>query len=390
MFEPLGKLIRLEYGQALPAEKRTGYGYPVFGSNGVVGHHEPPLITGPGIVIGRKGSVGKVAWSETSFWPIDTTYYVESHGCEISWAYRVLDWLPLQDLDTSTGVPGLNRNDVYEISVFVPCKNEQAVIARALDTLDTQIQKTEALIAKLEKVKEGLLHDLLTRGIDANGRLRPSPERAPELYKKSPLGLIPREWRYGQLKDFGQLISGQHIPGELSNRDGRGVPYFTGPTDFYSGKTVTSSHTEFPQSMCSMGDLLITVKGSGCGKTAIAATDACISRQLMAFSFKETEKGFWRAFFSSNEKMINKIAEGGAIPGISRRQLLHIPAACPKTEYEFIAISEIIVEHEKRQLSEERQLKKLIKQKSGLMDDLLTGRVRVTPLLDKAQATTPA
>jgi len=284
----------------------------------------------------------------------------------------------------------ISGSQFRKIPVPVPPRVEQEKIARILDTLDTQIQKTEALIAKLERVKEGLLHDLLTRGIDENGQLRSSPDQAPELYKESPLGLIPREWQYGQLQDFGQLVSGQHIPGELSNRDGKGVPYFTGPTDFYSGKTVTSNHTEFPQAMCSIGDLLITVKGSGCGKTAIASTDACISRQLMAFSFREAEKGFWRAFFSSNEKMINKIAEGGAIPGISRRQLLHISAACPKTEYEYIVISEIIGEHEKRQFSEARQLKKLIKQKSGLMDDLLTGRVRVTPLLDTTQATTPA
>ncbi|MGO2133219.1 MAG: restriction endonuclease subunit S [Halomonas sp.] len=202
--------------------------------------------------------------------------------------------------------------------------------------------------------------------------------------------MIPREWQYGLLKDYGKLISGQHIPGELSNRDARGVPYFTGPADFYSGTTIVSSYTEFPQVMCSRGDLLITVKGSGCGKIAVASADACISRQLMAFVFKKAEKRYWHAFFSLNEKMINKIAEGGAIPGVSRQQLLNLPVACPKNEDEYISISKTIAEHNRRRSAEVIQLKKLTKQKAGLMDDLLTGRVRVTPLLEQAQTTTPA
>ena len=68
------------------------------------------------------------------------------------------------------------------------------MIAAVLDTLDTAIHETEAIIAKLKAVKQGLLHDLLTRGIDANGELRPPQAEAPHLYKESPLGWIPKEW----------------------------------------------------------------------------------------------------------------------------------------------------------------------------------------------------
>ena len=71
---------------------------------------------------------------------------------------------------------------------------EQVKIAEVLDTLDTTIRQTEAIIEKLKQVKQGLLHDLLTRGIDANGELRPPQSQAPHLYKDSPLGWIPTEW----------------------------------------------------------------------------------------------------------------------------------------------------------------------------------------------------
>ncbi|WP_440030283.1 restriction endonuclease subunit S, partial [Chromobacterium amazonense] len=69
----LGNLVELKYGKALPERERSGNGYPVYGSNGIVGHHEQSLTSGPTIVIGRKGSVGEVNYTATPCSPIDTT-----------------------------------------------------------------------------------------------------------------------------------------------------------------------------------------------------------------------------------------------------------------------------------------------------------------------------
>jgi len=85
----------------------------------------------------------------------------------------------------------LSLADFRSAPVRIPPIAEQAKIAQILDTLDTTIRQTEAIIAKLKQVKQGLLHDLLTRGIDANGELRPPQSEAPHLYRASPLGLIP-------------------------------------------------------------------------------------------------------------------------------------------------------------------------------------------------------
>jgi hypothetical protein len=93
-----------------------------------------------------------------------------------------------------TGIPHVDRELLEAIKVFCPDFTEQQVVAVVLDALDITIQETEAIIAKLKAVKQGLLHDLLTRGIDANGELRPSQAEAPHLYKESPLGWIPKEW----------------------------------------------------------------------------------------------------------------------------------------------------------------------------------------------------
>ena len=191
---PLGEMLQLEYGASLPERERSGVGYPVFGSNGVVGRHSKFLVQGPGIVVGRKGSVGEICWSNESFWPIDTAYYlVPKDGNDLRWLFWILKSTDLKSLDAATGVPGLNRNDVYTLSVYAPPPHHQSRIAAVLDTADEAIEKTEAVIAKLNQVRAGLLHDLLTRGLDENGQLR-DPIAHPEQFQDSPLGWIPREW----------------------------------------------------------------------------------------------------------------------------------------------------------------------------------------------------
>src|SRR3989338_4239458 len=96
---PLGAVLSLEYGSAFPEALRTGVGFPVFGSNGVVGRHSRYLIEGSGIVVGRKGSVGRVCWSSEPFWPIDTAYYVvPNDGASLRWIYWLLSLINLKRL----------------------------------------------------------------------------------------------------------------------------------------------------------------------------------------------------------------------------------------------------------------------------------------------------
>ena len=109
---PLGSLLNFKYGKALPDKERSGKGFPVYGSNGVVGWHSHALTTGTTIVIGRKGSVGALQFSNTPCSPIDTTYYIdEAPGHQFRfWFYR-LKSLGLASLNKSTAIPGLSRGD---------------------------------------------------------------------------------------------------------------------------------------------------------------------------------------------------------------------------------------------------------------------------------------
>jgi type I restriction enzyme S subunit len=89
----------------------------------------------------------------------------------------------------------INTSDLNELKVFCPVSlPEQRKIARILSTVDEVIEWTEAAIGKYQAIKQGMMHDLFTRGLDHNGKLRPRREEAPELYHQTALGWLPKEW----------------------------------------------------------------------------------------------------------------------------------------------------------------------------------------------------
>ena len=154
----LEDVISLEYGAALPAARRDSSGVvPVAGSNRVDGYHSEAFVKGPGIVVGRKGSAGKVTWFDSDFWPIDTTFYVRPKMLlELRWIFYLLHHLRLDRLSIVTGVPGLNRNDAYNCKISLPPLSEQRRIAEILDQADTLRKKRAEADAKADRILPAL------------------------------------------------------------------------------------------------------------------------------------------------------------------------------------------------------------------------------------------
>ncbi|HAX61214.1 MAG TPA: restriction endonuclease subunit S, partial [Elusimicrobia bacterium] len=122
----IGNNIELVYGDGLTTRERKGGNIPVYGSNAIIGYHDKSLVQGPGIIVGRKGTVGQVTFSKTDFWPIDTTYYVKTKKeNDILFWYYFLKTLNLTEMNSHSAVPGLNRDYVYEIKKLLPSFNEQ-------------------------------------------------------------------------------------------------------------------------------------------------------------------------------------------------------------------------------------------------------------------------
>lgn len=158
----LGEILSLEYGKSLPERDRDGSGAPVYGSNGVVGYHSSPLVQGPGIVVGRKGTAGSVAYVIEDFFPIDTAYYVRLSSDELDMQYAsfLLEYSDLPSLTAQTGVPGLNRERVYQTQARVPSPDEQRRIVDALSAVDRQIsalQEESTRVDQLYRASTSLL-----------------------------------------------------------------------------------------------------------------------------------------------------------------------------------------------------------------------------------------
>ncbi|KAB1446374.1 restriction endonuclease subunit S [Bordetella bronchiseptica] len=282
------------------------------------------------------------------------------------------------------------------IEVPSPSSSEKCLITKVLDTLDTAIHETEAIIAKLKAVKQGLLHDLLTRGIDTNGELRPPQTEAPHLYKQSPLGWIPKEWTY---KPFGDLCEssafGPRFPSDAYDESGPLATLRTTDMDDEGNISLSTmpraaiAPSVFADHLLRPGDLVISRSGT-CGVTGVfAGHDIPVVPGAFLIRFRMRDirlNRFYRRYFNSSQgrPYLDRLAVGGVQKNIKGSDVLCLLVPVPSPE-EAIGIAERIefIEHDIE--SNQQLLTKLTLQKSGLIDDLLTGRVRVTPLLDQAE-----
>ena len=159
----IGTILTLEYGTGLSEGDRIPGEYPVVGSNGIIGYHSKYLVESPSIVVGRKGSAGKVTWVDKNCYPIDTTFYVKliNNQYNLKLIWYALQKLTLENLSGGTGVPGLNRNDVYSKIILLPLISEQQNIIYKIEKIEVQIQNLLKEFEQLSTQKELVLKKYL-------------------------------------------------------------------------------------------------------------------------------------------------------------------------------------------------------------------------------------
>ena len=164
----LGEFVTLQRGIDLPVHTRRSGTVPVIGSNGVVGHHDEVAVKGPGVIVGRSGSVGKAHFINCDFWPLNTALYVRDfHGNDPSFAYYFLDFLELGRFASGVSVPTLNRNVVHQERVPVPGLSEQVEIAKVLGGMDGAIRAATSKAEACQELFDVTLGKLMTGELSA-------------------------------------------------------------------------------------------------------------------------------------------------------------------------------------------------------------------------------
>lgn len=172
----LGDAIVLNYGKALKEPDRRGGKVPVFGSSGIVGYHDAALVRGPGIIVGRKGNVGSVYWSDSDFFPIDTVYYVSSR---VPLQYLYHDLQTKNFINSDAAVPGLSRRQAYSLDIVVPSEDALGLFCQLRDVFHAQTALLRRQVENLRSTRDLLLPKLVSGDIDVSTLDIDEPEAGP-------------------------------------------------------------------------------------------------------------------------------------------------------------------------------------------------------------------
>jgi type I restriction enzyme S subunit len=273
---------------------------------------------------------------------------------------------------------------------FPKSKTEQTKIAEILSTVDRAIEQTEALIAKQERIKTGLMQDLLTRGIDEHGNLR---SEATHEFKDSPLGRIPVEWDVKRLGEVVDLQVGYAFKSAWFTEDGvkllRGENVGTGMAVWKDTQCIASNIAKLYESYRLIsGDLVIgmdrTFTKEGVKVSVLAEGDApsLLVQRVGRFISVSITQGFMRLLIQSPgyQRALLLQQKGMDIPHLSKNEILTPFVPIPKSQTEMAAISFRMMTAQDHLHKTLRAVNKLRSLKTALMQDLLTGRKRVTGL----------
>ena len=385
---PLGDEIEFAYGYSLPAHLREQGNVPVFGSNGQVGWHNQASVNGPGIVIGRKGSVGKVTYSPAPFCPIDTTYYVvNKNNHHWKYLYYAFCHAGLTTLNSHSTIPGLNREDAYALPAYFPIELEQKNIADALSLVEVCIEREDSAIQLSQSLKHATMHKLFSCG------LRGEPQ------KETEIGLVPESWRLEPLGNLCEGHGGAIQTGPFGSQlhsyeyQSTGIPVIN-PTHLNGNRI---NHEDVPRvsgevverlsrHKVEVGDILFGRRGEiGRHGLVSSAEDGWLCGTgcfLVRARHPQIDTAFLSYFFSIAPIVdwLNAHAAGAIMPNLNNTILRAVPIAFPLNKGDQQKIVDILDAIDQKIDLHRRKKAVLEEFFKSLLHKLMTGEIRVDDL----------
>lgn len=349
--------------------------YPYCGANGIIDYLDDYIFDGEYVLLAEDG--GAYGKFENTAYLISGKFWVNNHAhilkaiegkASNQFLKTALDFLNLNFYIVGSTRKKLNQERMREIKIPTPSFSEQRAIVGVLGVVDSAIEYANRVVAKTERLKRGLMQQLLTHGIGHTET------------KQTPIGTIPKTWEIARLADVSDIIMGQSPPGETYNEEGHGSPLVNGPSEFGEENPIKAKWTTEPTKFTQKNDVLICVRGHTTGRLSISDDAYCIGRGVAAIRASEQKMSSRFLFYILEEnkgKIFQKsYAAGSTFPNITRIELGKTPVALPPLS-EQRQIADILTEIDRKLKLEAKEKRKLERLKVGLMDLLLTGKVRI-------------
>jgi type I restriction enzyme S subunit len=344
------QLVEIHYGKGLRDDRREAGSIRVYGSNGIVGRHSRSLTNGPTIILGRKGSIGAVHFCSSACWPIDTTYYVDSfHNVDVTFLVSALRNLDLSELDTSTAIPGLNRDDIYKQRMALPPLAEQKRLGIQLEHCLNRVNSARDHLSRvpaiLKRFRQAVLaaacSGRLTGDVRTQGGLGIGPVVATgePVEAEENLSELPEGWRWQKLGDMAKVERGR-----FSVRPRNDPAYYDGRHPFVQIGDLPQNGGEilnFKQSLNERGlavskcfpkgTVLIAIVGATIGNTGVLTFDSCCPDSLVAIRAESEAMSRFIEYclrWKKPEIRSESYASGGQ-PNINLQTLIPLPVPVP-------------------------------------------------------------
>ena len=345
------------------------------------------LLPANSLILSSRAPIGYIALSDIEF--------VTNQGCKSLKFFDTQEPLfhyynlqmyvdEMKRYGVGTTFSEISKGDLSKLKIRIPKNNkDQLHIAKILFTCDTVIEQTQSAIAKYKAIKQGLLHGLFTRGLDGNGKLRPRYQEAPELYKESELGMIPKEWEVNRLEECTNYVD---YRGKTPPKSDIGIVLVTaknirfGYIDYELSKEYIYEYafeSAMSRGKAFIGDVLITTEAPMGNVAQINKEGIALAQRVIKYQgYKDKlNNDFLKLALMSDlfQKTLLSEATGSTALGIKGSRLHKLKILIPQIE-EQREIAKRVKTIDNKIQSEETLLQKYQSIKRGLMGDLLGGK----------------
>lgn len=368
--KPLKVVAPLQRGFDLPYSSIKDGIYPVVFSNGIGAYHSSYMVKGPGVVMGRSGTIGKIHYVKSDYWPHNTTLWVtDFHNNDPLFASYLFKTIPWNLYNSGSGVPTLNRNDVQDYLVAIPSPKEQTEIAAILSDVDTLINSLKRQIVKKKAIKQGAMQELLT------GKKR-LPGFSGDWIKSNIGSCIIEKPSYGinaPAVDFNGFLP-RYIRVTDISKDGR----------YCKDAQASVSAENVEPFLLKTNDIVLARTGASVGKSYIY--DEHDGRLVYAgFLIKmsiDPQKADSRFIFGVLHtydywKWVAQTSMRSGQPGINGEEYASYEFRMPSDLKEQKAIADILTNMDNEIVTLGKKLIKYRQVKQGMMQQLLTGKIRL-------------